>query len=61
MHTVPDTLHSVEEAADIASMSPEAIRRLIRLGRLPTYGTGDDLKVKLSELLPPYVPRRRRQ
>jgi excisionase family DNA binding protein len=49
--------YSVGEAAAMTKTGEETIRRAIREGRLPAFGTRGRLRVRLSDLMPQYVPR----
>lgn len=50
---------SIREAAAMTKTGEETIRRAIREGRIPAYGTRGRLRVRLSDLLPTYVPQRK--
>ena len=48
---------SISEAAAIVNAGEETIRRAIRAGRIPAYGSAGRLRVRLSDLMPQYVPK----
>ena len=49
---IPEDLRKISEAAFIARISPNTIRKRIRQGKLRRYGTPQSYCVSLSELLP---------
>jgi excisionase family DNA binding protein len=49
--------YSVSEAAAMTKTGEETIRRAIREGRLPAFGARGRLRVRLSDLMPQYVPQ----
>jgi excisionase family DNA binding protein len=50
---------SIAEAAAMTKTGEETIRRAIRAGRIPAYGTRGRLRVRLSDVLPKYAPERK--
>jgi excisionase family DNA binding protein len=52
--------YSVSEAAAMTKTGQETIRRAIRAGRIPAFGTKGRLRVRLSDVMPEYVPERSR-
>ena len=52
-------LFSIREAAAMTNTGDETIRRSIRKGLIPAFGTPGRLRVRLSDLLPKYVPQRK--
>ncbi len=49
---------SIAEAAMMTKTSQETIRRAVRAGRIPAYGARGRLRVRLSDVLQPYAPKR---
>jgi excisionase family DNA binding protein len=49
--------YSIREAAAMTKTGEETIRRAIRDGRLPAFGARGRLRVRLSDLMPQYVPQ----
>ena len=57
--TVSTGFFSVRDAAAMTQTGEETIRRAIRAGRIPAYGSAGRLRVRLSDVLPQYVPQRK--
>ena len=51
---------SVAEAALAVGLSEETVRRRIRRGQIPAWGMKGTLRVRVADLLPPYVPNDRK-
>jgi excisionase family DNA binding protein len=52
-------LFSIREAAVMTKTGEETIRRAIRAGSIPAYGSRGRLRIRLSDVLPVYVPQRK--
>jgi excisionase family DNA binding protein len=52
-------LFSIREAAVMTKTGEETIRRAIRAGMIPAYGSRGRLRIRLSDVLPVYVPQRK--
>jgi excisionase family DNA binding protein len=54
--TLGSGFYSISEAAAMTKTGEETIRRAIRERRLPAFGARGRLRVRLSDLMPQYVP-----
>jgi excisionase family DNA binding protein len=50
---------SVKEAAVRTNTGEETIRKAIRAGRIPAYGTRGRIRVRIADVVPVYVSRRK--
>ena len=50
---------SISQAAAMTNTGQETIRRAIRAGRIPAFGSRGRLRVRLSDVLQPYAPQRK--
>jgi transposase len=48
----PYELMKIREAAEMADLNPQSIRRWIREGRIKAYGWKGSLRVRVTDLLP---------
>jgi excisionase family DNA binding protein len=51
--------YTIREAAAMTKTGEETIRRAIREGRIPAFGERGRLRVRLADILPQYVPKRK--
>ena len=51
-------LVSIKEAAARTNTGEETLRRAIRAGKIPAYGTRGRLRVRITDVMPQYVPER---
>jgi excisionase family DNA binding protein len=51
-------LVSIREAAARTNTGEETLRRAIRAGKIPAYGTRGRLRVRITDVMPQYVPER---
>jgi excisionase family DNA binding protein len=50
---------SVREAAARTNTGEETIRKAIRAGKIPAFGTRGRLRVRIADVVPQYVSRRK--
>ncbi len=53
---VPDTEHTLDEAARIAQLKPATLKRWLREARLPNCGDDGESRLRLREVLQRYFP-----
>lgn len=54
------SLYTIREAALLTKTSEETLRRAVRAGSIQAYGTAGRLRIKINDVLPAYVPRRKK-
>lgn len=57
--TMSSGFFTISEAAAMTNTGQETIRRAIRAGKIPAYGSRGRLRIRLSDVLSPYVPQRK--
>lgn len=59
LSSISSGFFSIAEAAAMTKTGQETIRRAIRAGKIPAYGSRGRLRVRLSDVLQPYAPQRK--